>query len=216
MPGRHIEHGVASAIARDLHNRASGLNHLAWLSGNRGNHARSVGLQFREAHPVLSDLKLSLRVLDLGFGGLQFLLSLIEAGARGVALSQKRLLAFEVVAGAGDDAIRTVESGLRGAQGVQLIQRLQFCNGLAGLHPVAQIDGAFDHASADPKPERGFVAWPHMPCQGDRFTEVLLFNGDGANRPDVWKNRFGFAAASRRESCESDNHPAKLKFRPGR
>jgi hypothetical protein len=65
-----------------------------------------------------------LRVLDLGFGGLQFLLSLIEAGARGMALSQKRPLAFEVVAGAGDDAIRAVESGLRGAQGVHFIQRL--------------------------------------------------------------------------------------------
>ena len=55
-----------------------------------------------------------------------------------------------------------------------------------------------------------------MPCQGDCFTEILLFNGDGANGPDVWKDRFSFAAAPRRESCESDNHPAKLKFRAGR
>jgi hypothetical protein len=79
-----------------------------------------------------------------------------------------------------------------------------------------QIDGALDHASADPKPQRGFVAWPHMPRQGDRFTEVLLFNGDGANGPDVWKDRLSFAAAPRRESRESDNHPAKPKFRPRR
>ena len=78
----HIEHRIASALARDIDDHLAGADHFARLGADRGHHAGSIGEQDRVAQLILRDAHLRLGGVDLGLGAQQGLLGFVEFGAR--------------------------------------------------------------------------------------------------------------------------------------
>jgi hypothetical protein len=95
----HIEHSVASALTRDVHDHLSGVDHLARLGAGRGHHAGGIGEQDRIAQLILRDSYLGMSAIDLGLGAQKCLLGLVEFRARRPAVRQKLLLSTERQAG---------------------------------------------------------------------------------------------------------------------
>ena len=87
-------------------------------------------------------------------GGLLRLLGLVVVRARGPALLEQRVLALEMVARLRQLALGGGEIGLRGAQRVELVLRLQACDHLPGLDPVAELDGRSRAPAGDAERER--------------------------------------------------------------
>ena len=146
---RHVEDRVAPVLARKLDDHLAGLHDLAGARAGRGHDARGVRLELGEAHQIVGGLQLRFGGVDLRLGGLPRLRRLIVVRARRPALLEKRVLALEVVARLRQLALGGGEIGLRRAQGVQLVLRLQAGHHLPGLHPVAELEVALEQPPRD-------------------------------------------------------------------
>ena len=147
--GRDVEHGVAPVLSRDGEDRLSGLNHLTGFGEARGNRALDIGPKFGEAYPVLSDVQLRGRVVDPRLRRLQSLLRRIEDRARCEAALHQVVLAVEIVLRLRHLGLGGGERGLRRAQPVELVLRIELGQHLIGLDLIADLALPLDDPSAD-------------------------------------------------------------------
>jgi hypothetical protein len=92
-------------------------------------------------------------------------------GARGPALLEKRILAFEVILRLSQRCLRRSKIGLRRSQLVHLVLRFEARHYLSGLNPIAQPSVVFEQAPRD---------FPHLqdrairpPSRGERITKMF-------------------------------------------
>ena len=177
----NIEDGVASALARELHDHLPGVNHLARLRADSGDHSSGVGRQDRVALLLARDPYLRLRRIDLGLGGQQLLLDLVEIGARGPPVLQELLLPRKGEARLGQHCLRRRKVGLRRAQRILLDLGIEPGDNLTCGEPVARVDGPLDHPSVEAKGEGGFVLRANLTGQRNDLAFRVMLDGD---RPD--------------------------------
>ena len=134
----HVEDGVASALTRELHDHLPGVDHLARLGADRGDRARGIGEQDRVAQLLPRDAHLRLSGVDLGLGGQELLLGLVEIGAGRPAVLQELLLPPEGEARLGQHRLDRREVGLRRAQRVLLDLGVEPGDDLARLEHIAR------------------------------------------------------------------------------
>ena len=84
--GRHVEHGVAPALAGDLDDHLPGPDHLAGLGALVGHGALGVRVEVGVAQLFLRIAQLGLGRVDVRLGCLEPLLGLVEQNAGGEAL----------------------------------------------------------------------------------------------------------------------------------
>jgi hypothetical protein len=92
------------------------------------------------------------------------------------------------------------DTRLCGAQGVELILRIEFCDDLIGLDPVADVDGSLDHASADTKGQACLVLGLDASRQCDRLADLAFGDRYGPNRTNLRRRNFGVRPAGRKEN----------------
>ncbi len=117
------------------------MDYLARLGAGRGHHAGGIGEQDRVAQLILRDAHLGVSGIDQGLSAQQRLLGLVEFRARRPAARQELLLPAEGQAGLRQHGLGRGEIGLRRAQRVLLVLRVELGDDLAGLEHVAHMNG---------------------------------------------------------------------------
>ena len=163
----HVEHSIASALTRQLHNHLPAPDHFARVGADRGDHARGIGEQGRVAQLILRDAHLGMRGVDLGLGCQQGLLGIIEFGTGSPAPLQKLLLSPKGEARLGQHRLSRHEVGLCRVQCVQFVLGVELGDKLTGLEDIAQIHGPLDHASVEAKGEARLVLGANLARQRD-------------------------------------------------
>ena len=195
----HVEDGVAPALARELHDHLPGTDHLARFGADRGDRARAIGEQDRVAQLLLRDAQLRLGGVDLGLGASAKACWASSNLARGVqpffrsSCCRQKVRRAWVSAASADD-----EVGLRRAQRVLLVLRVEPGDDLAGREHVAHVDGPLDHASVEAEGEAGLVLGADLAGQRDGLAVRTVLDGDRANGPRLGRARDLLAAARNR------------------
>ena len=199
---RHVEDGIAPALAGEPNDHLPRLHHLARFRASGRHRSGRVRLKGRPADAIPGDLQLSFRVIDLGLRTLQRVLRLVEPGSGCVAVRQQLSLSFEMAARVGQLSLRGGEGGFRRAQLIELVLRVEFGKHLSRLDPVADIDRSFDHPPADAKGERRLVFGLDVPGQHHGFAGLRFGSGHGSHG----------AYLGRRLSCPACTTPAPARW----
>ena len=192
---RDIENGVASALARELHDRLPGVNHLARLGADRGDSAGRIGEQHGVALLLARDPDLRLRGVDLGLNGQELLLGVVEIGPRRPAVLEERLLPLEGEPRLGQHRLERGEVGLSRAQRIVLDLGIEPADQLVRGEHVADMDRPLDHPAVDAKGETDLVLGANLAGERDHLAFHALLDGDGPNRPIRLGGRRRFVAA---------------------
>ena len=154
---RHVEDGVAPALAGQPDDHLAGLHHLARLRADRGHHPLGIRVQLGEADLVFREPELRLRRLDLRPHRLPRLpRPLVDRPRREAALLELAL-ALILVLGLAGLALGGGEIGLRRAQRVELVLRIEPADQLAGLDCVARAHTPLDHPPGKPEGQPDLV-----------------------------------------------------------
>ena len=172
-----------------------------------------IHLQFGVAHPILGGLQLRFGGIELGPRGLQRLLGLLELRARGDVSGEQRPLTLEVaLAPRFELRLGRRNARLRGAQGIELVLRLELGHDLSGLDVIADIDGAFDHPSGDAKGQTCFVFRLDTAGIGDGLADLALHHGHRPHRTNLRRGGVGLRLAGRQQS---QGEPGQQESRSG-
>ena len=153
--------------------------------------------QFGVADPILGSLQLRFGGIELRPRGLQRRLGLLELRARGDVSGKKRLLTVEVALRLVQLSLGRRNARLRGAQGIQLVLRLELGHDLSGLDVIADIDGAFDHPSGYAKGQTCFVFRLDAAGIGDGLADLALHHGHRPHRTNLRRGSIGLRLAGR-------------------
>ena len=145
----------------------------------------------------MRNLQLRFGGLHLRLGGFQRLGGLIVIGARGPAVPEQRVLAFEMIAGLGQLTLGGGEVGLRRAQGIELVLRLQASHQLSRLQLIPEPEIAFQQPSRNAKRERHLVLGFDAAGEHDGCAGFALFDDDGPHGPAFGRRHFRFRPARR-------------------
>src|SRR5262249_23645180 len=107
---------------------------------------------------------------------------------------------LEVAVGFGKLRLRCRNGGLGAAQSIQLIVRLEFCDDLSGLDPVADIDRALGHPSGDAKRQTYLVLRLDPPRVAGGLADVALHPGDASDRSSLRRGALGFGLTGRQKN----------------
>ena len=165
---RHVEDGVAPALAREPDDHLPGLHHLAGLRPHRGHHALGVRLELGEADLILREPELRLRRLDLGARRLPHLARALVNGARREAALLELTLALVLVLGLAGLALGRRQVGFGRAQRVDLVLRLQPADRAARPRPCRPCSLAARSCARQPEGEPRLVLRLHPAGQHDR------------------------------------------------
>ena len=121
--------------------------------------------------------------VDLGLGGLEGLLCLIEPGLRRPPVGEEFLLPSESIAGLGQLALGGRQVGLRLAQFVLRDLRIEPRDDLAGLHGVAHLDGALEEAPVKAEGETDLIPGADLAGEGYGLAGRARLHGHSADGP---------------------------------
>jgi hypothetical protein len=111
-------------------------------------------------------------------------------------------------------SLRRRHACLRGAQGIELVLRLELGHHLSGVDMIADIDRALDHPSGDAKGQTGFVLRLDAAGIGNRFADIALDDGHRPHRTNLRRGGFGLRLAGREQSRrQSGEQEAQARVR---
>ena len=177
----YIEHRIASALTRYVHDRLSGADHLARLGTSCGYHAGSIGEQVGVIQLILLDAHLGTSGIHLGLGAAKGLFGVVKFCASRPATGQKLLLTAKGQAGLRQHGLGRGETGLCRAQRVLLVLRVELSDDLARLENVTDIDEPLDHVSVEAEGKADLVLGANLARQ--RYGLALRTALD-SDRPD--------------------------------
>jgi hypothetical protein len=195
----HIEHGVAAALRGNPDDHLPRLDHFAGLGGCGDHDAAGIGLELGIADLVLGDLQLRLRGVELGPRSIPALLRPLILDARRSVTPQQEFLALVIALGLGELCLRSHNGSLSRAQRVELVLRFEFRDYLARFHPIPDIDGPFDHSSANTKRQSGLDLGLDAPSERDSFAEFTLLYRYGTDRTNLGRRCCVLALAAGKE-----------------
>ena len=196
--GGDVEDCIASALAGNPDDHLPGLHNFARAGADGGYDTGRIRFELGETHQVIGGFHLCFSGVDLRCRGLQRLLGLVVIGARGPALFEQGVLAFEMIAGLCQLTLGSNEIGLRRPQGVALVLRFQPRDHLSSLEPIAELSVVLKHAARDPESERHFILRFDASGQGNRHAGFAFLDSRGANRTRFRRGRFRLRRTTRK------------------
>jgi hypothetical protein len=200
---RHVEHGVAPSLLRDLDDHPPGAHDLARLGTNGRHDSVRTGHQPRVAEPVLRLRQLRLGGFNPGLGAAECGLRLLEDGLGGGALGHQPLLPVVVAAGFVQARAGRVQLCLRRLHGTLLVFGIEAGEQLPGPDGVAHADGALDQPAVDAEGLVDLGLRLHRAGQRDHAGIVAGLDRDGSHGADLDGWYFCCPLAGRKQSRAS-------------
>ena len=152
---------------------------------------------------------LSLGRLDLRAGGLPPLPGALVDGAGGEAALLELALALKLVLGLGGLTLGGHEIGFGRLERVLLVLRIETGDQLPGLHPVADIDVALEHAAGEAEGEPRLVLGGDPAGEHHRHAGRPLLDRDRAHGPDLGRPLLGLLAAGGERQQQRQDRPGE-------